>query len=271
MRLPVLLYHSVADSCAPRFADWTVSPERFAEQMDALVRGDYHVLSIRDLGRRLDRGERVPNRAVVITFDDGFADFHADAWPVLRRHGLPATVFVTTAQVGSSSVWLRRQGEGERALMSWEQIVEIDAAGIEVGAHGHRHFQLDTVTLARAAAEIETSWRAVADRVGRVTSFAYPHGYHTRAVRDTVRRTGFGAACAVRDGIASLPEERYAITRAIVRGGTTVEEFIDIIEGRYATPRPRPVRRLAWRAVRQAGGEAAVERLRTTLSAGLAA
>jgi peptidoglycan/xylan/chitin deacetylase (PgdA/CDA1 family) len=268
VRLPVLLYHSVAEVVDPRFAQWSVAPEQFAAQMDLLAGEGYRTLTVRELAEQVwTRREPVPDRVVAITFDDGFADFYTTAWPHLRRHGLTATVFVTTGYLGSTSAWLSRVGHGGRPMMSWAQVSQIADAGIEVGAHGHTHLQLDAVSPARAAREIDRSRRALVNAIGPVVSFAYPHGYHTRQVRREVRRAGFTSACAVGDGLASASDDAYAITRAIVRGGTGIEAFARILAGDFPERRRRPIRRAAWRAVRIAGGEPMADRLRESLAA----
>jgi peptidoglycan/xylan/chitin deacetylase (PgdA/CDA1 family) len=264
----VLLYHSVAEAVDARFAQWAVAPEQFGAQMDLLAREGYHALTIAELAERVwTRPGSIPDRVVAITFDDGFADFYTAAWPHLRRNGLTATVFVTTGYVGSTSSWLSRLGEGNRPLMSWAQVAEIAEAGVECGAHGHTHVQLDTVSRSRAAEEIDVSRRALAEAVGPVVSFAYPHGYHTRHVRREVHRAGFTSACAVGDGLASASDDGYAVTRAIIRGGTSIDAFARILEGRSPNPGRRPLRRVAWRALRCAGGEPLIDRMRESLAA----
>jgi len=252
-RYPVLLYHSVASAVDPRFATWAVSPELFASHVAALAREGYHALTVRELCRRaFEGGGPLPERCVAVTFDDGFRDFYTSAWPTLARHGMPATVFVTTGHVGATSAWLSPAGEADRPLMSWSEIAEIDAAGIECGPHGHTHTQLDLVGRARARMEIDRSRRALETVIGPVTSFAYPHGYHSRVVRDEVRRAGLASACAVADGLASAHHDRFAIPRVVVRGSTTSEALLRMIE-RGATPRRRTLRRAAWRRARKAG------------------
>ena len=268
--VPLLLYHSVADATDPRFAEWAVSEKAFAAQMDALAREGYSALTVREVAERaFGRGGALPDRALAITFDDGFEDFYTAAWPHLERNGLTATVFVTTGHVGSTSVWLGSHGEGDRPLMSWSQIADISAAGIECGAHAHTHVQLDAVPRWRAREEIERSRRALAGVVGPPSSFAYPHGYHSRRVRQEVRRAGFASACAVADGLASASDDPYAIPRVVVRGGTSVESLLRVLEGQRSTARPRPLRRAAWRSLRRAGAEPLVERLRTSLRPGV--
>ena len=261
--LPVLLYHSVDDEVDPRFAEWALTPERFARHMEALADRGFRTLTMREVAEGgFCAGEDVPEGTVVITFDDGFADFYTGAWPALRSHGLTATVFVTTGYVGAHSVWLEGHGEGGRRMMSWDQLREISAAGIECGAHGHTHAQLDTVGPQRVRYEVEQSRDALERAVGEVSSFAYPHGYHSRRARREVRRAGFSCACQVRDGLATPSDDPYAITRAVIRRSTSMDELLGIASGEGRAPRPRPVRRAAWRAVRRAGAEPLAERLR---------
>ncbi len=268
MTLPVLLYHSIGEAADVRFARWVVSLQSFAEQMDLLAAEGYRTLTASAAAERLrDRPQRSGKHAVAISFDDGFADFHALAWPQLCRHGLTATVYVTTGYVGSTSRWLDDVGEGERPMLSWDQIAELSDAGVEIGAHSETHVQLDTVSRARASREIERSRDALAAVVGPVASFAYPYGYNKPAVRHRVREAGFANAYTVGDGIASAADDRFAITRAIVAGDTTIDRFARIIEARTGRASHRPVRRTAWRAVRRAGGGPVVDRLRDTLAA----
>lgn len=257
-RIPLLLYHSVAATSHPRFADWAVSPELFAAHMDHLASEGYRALTMRELADRTFAGQRAPEpRPVAITFDDGFEDFYTAAWPELRRNSLSATMFVTTGYVGRTSAWLARQGEADRRLMSRSQIAEISSAGIECGAHGHTHVQLDTVPPAVARREIEESKRSLEAIVGRVSSFAYPHGYYTSRVKRLVAEAGFSSACGVKDALSTTGDDRYALARVVVRGGTDVSAFARLLggQGLDAAPRDRRLRRGAWRVVRRAGGE----------------
>lgn len=257
-RIPLLLYHSITDVSDPRFAHWAVSPELFAGHMDHLASNGYRTLTIRELVDRVFvRKQALEPRSVAITFDDGFEDFYSAAWPQLQRNSLTATVFVTTSYVDRTSAWLARQGEASRPLLSLSQIEELSAAGIECGAHGHTHVQLDTVAPATARREIEDSKRFLEAVVGTVSSFAYPHGYYTRRVQRLVERAGFVCACAVKDALSTTSDDRYALARVIVSGGTDVDGFARMLRGEdlEAAPRDRPLRRGAWRAVRRAGGE----------------
>jgi peptidoglycan/xylan/chitin deacetylase (PgdA/CDA1 family) len=264
--IPVLLYHSVSDHCDPRFAEWTVAPALFADHMRYLADNGYRSLTVRELVERVfERREALDARSVVITFDDGFADFYTHAWPRLRRHTHSATVFIATGYVGRTSLWLASQGEAKRPMISWSQIEELGKAGIECGSHGHEHPQLDAIPAARAWSELTRSREALEPWVGPVASFAYPHGYYTRTLQRQVAEAGFSSACAVKDALSSAEDDRYAIARAVIRRGTSVADFGRIVrgEGVAVAPIARTLQRGAWRVARRAGAEPLLERLRS--------
>jgi len=266
-RIPILCYHSVAAKRDPRFAEWTVSPEDFAAQMLYLAENGYRPLTVAELVERaFRRRERIDPKTVAITFDDGFADFHAEAWPVLRRHSFPATVYIATGFVGETSGWLAPDGEADRPMLTWSQIEELSAAGIECGAHGHEHVQLDTVSAARADRDIRRSRDSLEEVVGPVKSFAYPHGYYTTRVRRQVAQAGFTSACAMKHALTNPEDDPFAIARAVVYGGVDMDGFARLLrgEGIGDAPGERRLRRGAWRTVRRAGAEPLVRRLRSS-------
>jgi peptidoglycan/xylan/chitin deacetylase (PgdA/CDA1 family) len=242
-----------------------VTPELFAAHMEHLADSGYTALTVRELvDRAFERRLALPDRTVVITFDDGFADNHAHAWPVLERHGLTATVFVTSGAVGATSTWLADLGEAQRPMLTWEQIADLAAAGIEIGAHGHEHLQLDTVSFRRAWRDITASRDALEEAVGPAASFAYPHGYHTAGLKRMVEQAGFSSACAVKDAMSAPGDDRFALARIVVRGGTGVEAFGRTIRGAHHghPPGRRIVARGAWRMARRGGAEPLIRRVR---------
>ena len=250
--IPVLLYHAVDEPHDPRFAEWAVAPELFDAHMSHLAERGYRSVTVRELEAALREGGRVDPRTVAVTFDDGFADVHTEAWPVLRRHGMTATVFIATAYVGGTSGWLRPLGEHRRPMMSWSQVAELADAGIECAAHGHRHLQLDTVGARAAQSDVAACRAALEGVVGRVDSFAYPHGYYTRRLQRDVRRAGFTSACAVRHALSGPHDDRYARARIVVRGGTGIDELERMLAGHgLRRGGSRTVRRAAWRSVRR--------------------
>jgi peptidoglycan/xylan/chitin deacetylase (PgdA/CDA1 family) len=253
--IPILLYHSIAENVAPDYRRWAVTPAAFAAQLAYLRQEGYHALTVTELAHCLTTSPAtLPTKPVVITFDDGLADFYTGALPLLQDYGFPATLYITTGYVEGKSRWLTAVGEGERTMMSWAQIAELPAHAIECGAHTHSHPQLDTLPRRQADYEIHHSKRLLEEKLGRpVTSFAYPHGYHDKAVQQMVRDAGFTAACGVKDAISRPDDDRFGLARIIVAGDTSLPHFANLLVGRGIALAPS-YERLAtkvWRLVRQ--------------------
>ncbi len=232
--VPILMYHSISDEATRHFRQFAVSPALFAEHMDYLYRQAYTPISVTSLARAFFTGEKgranLPANPVAITFDDGFADFYDTALPILKRYNFTATLYITTAYVNGTSRWLQREGESERPMVSWEQIAEISAQEIEIGAHSHRHFQLDTLPLARAQEEIVLSKHILEEHLDtNVRSFAYPFGYSTSKVRQLVQKAGFTSACAVKHALSSQASNPFALARVMVDATTTVDIFATLL------------------------------------------
>jgi peptidoglycan/xylan/chitin deacetylase (PgdA/CDA1 family) len=254
--IPILSYHSIAQSTNPKFKQYAVPPATFAEQMAYLHQNSYTAITVTQLVRMLLQ-ERfaLPERPVVLTFDDGFADFFTNALPVLQQFGFTATLYIATGFIGSTSRWLAPLGEATRPMLTWDQVNEISACGIECGGHSHWHPQLDTLPLAQARDEIVRCKKLLEDHLGqKVWSFAYPHGYHSRAIKRLVREAGYTSACAVGYAMSSTRADPFALARLQVEADTGVDALAALL----ATPIPsigttiyKRLRTSGWRFVRR--------------------
>lgn len=249
LKIPILLYHSIAEYAAGPFRQWVVSPAVFAAQMAYLDQRGYTPLTVSQL---VQARPNPPARPVVITFDDGFADFYTNALPVLQCYDFAATLFITTAFVGNSSGWLHRADA--RPMLTWPQIGTIRAAGVEIGAHSHTHPQLDTLPVAAAGEEIRRSKLILEQHLGcPVVTFAYPHGYYSPAVRRLVQQAGYTSACAVKHAISSTADDRFALARIIVAGDTEMGGFSQLLAGTglWLAPFPERLPTKGWRLFRR--------------------
>lgn len=254
MAIPVLLYHSVAGDVDGAFAPYTVSPATFARHLDLVVESGSTALTFSGLVDALTGAAPMPERPVVITFDDGFADFATAAWPELATRRLPATLYVTTGALGSTSTWLERDGAGDRPMLTWDDVVALDAAGCEIGAHTVTHVPLDCVDRPLAEREIRGSRAALEDALGHeVRTFAYPHGHHDRHVRRLVIDAGFESAAAVRNALSHPRDDVFAVARVTVRRDDSDARIAELIDGRGApiAPRRELARTKVWRRVRR--------------------
>jgi peptidoglycan/xylan/chitin deacetylase (PgdA/CDA1 family) len=232
--IPILMYHSISKHASQKFKQFAVSPALFAEQMAYLQQHSYTPITVTQFIKVRTQGEQaLPERPVIITFDDGFADFYTAAFPVLQQYGFAATLYITTMFVNSTSRWLWGEGEATRLMLTWDQITEISAQGIECGAHSHAHFQLDTLPLVLASDEIVKSKDILEQHLGQeVSSFAYPFGYYTASVKRQVQAAGYTSACAVKFALSSTSTDPFALTRLIVREDMQSATFTELLAGR---------------------------------------
>lgn len=252
-RIPILMYHSISYSENPRFRRFTVTPERFEEQLGYLSTHGYTPLTVSDYAQRVAGEGQLSPRPVVLTFDDGYADFYTAALPLLQKYRVTATLYIVTGYVGKTSRWLQREGEADRALLNWSQIREIASSAVECGAHTHTHRPLDALSAAECRQEIELSQRLIGENVDAPRSFAYPFGYYSRTVRALVQQAGYTSACAVRYAQSSRRDDRFALSRLIVTADIDLVSFEHLLlsGGRQPEAAYLRLRSAAWEGVRR--------------------
>ena len=252
--IPILLYHSVDVQASPGYRPWCVDPALFAEHLDLIGDLGFTCLTMSDLVDLAASGE-LPDRPLAITFDDGRADFSEYAVPLLAERGLPATIYLVSGCIGGTSSWLPIQAERDQPMMSWTDVGALASVGIECGAHTVTHPQLDLVGTERARREIGDSRHQLEQHLGSpVRSFAYPHGFHTRQVSDLVAAAGFDSACAVRDTWSHVDEDRFRLSRLVVRDTTTTDDlWTRLITTPDRPARQHVARQVGYRWFRRAG------------------
>jgi peptidoglycan/xylan/chitin deacetylase (PgdA/CDA1 family) len=228
--VPVLLYHAISASPPPGLKRFTVHPRQFAEHVAVLRDAGRAGLTVSQFAACLRGGAPLPDRPVLVTFDDGYADFlQAAEWLLSAR--LPSTLYVTTAAVGTTGMLSRRQ------LSSLGQAVE-------VGAHSRT----------RLRSEVYGSKAELEDVLQRpVRSFAYPHGDHDQDVRRTVVAARFESAAAVKNALSHDRDDPFAIARVTVTADVTARRIEELLRGRGAPTAWAGERRRtqAYRAVRR--------------------
>lgn len=239
--IPSLLYHSIAAESSPRFRPFTLTPNGFRAHLQFLQDAGYTAITVRRLVDAMDgRGGPLPERPVVMTFDDGFADFYSHALPLLLEFRSVATMYVVSGLIGAASAWLQDLGEGGRPLMTAAQLRTLPMLGIECGAHTLSHPQLDVIGRPAARQEIVESKDRLEQVIGApVDSFAYPHGYHDTKVRSMVIEAGYTSASAVKNALSSLRDDRYALARILVKSTTTVNDLERFFSGERMNMAPR--------------------------------
>lgn len=217
MKLPVLLYHNVGPPRPRTLPQLTISPKQFEKQVRRLARMGYAGIRPSDWLRWCHEGTPLPDKPILLTFDDAYADLADYALPLLRQYGFGAAVFVVTRQVGGTNVWDEQRGIGTLRLMTAEQIRHWAAQGIEFGAHSRTHTDLTKLSGDELKGEIIGSRDDLANLLGlRIVSFAYPYGYYDQTVLDCVRRA-FDLAFSADEGPNTLRTDPHLLRRTMVK------------------------------------------------------
>ena len=217
IRIPILVYHQVdlPPTRKTPFRGLTVAPQNFRRQMRALKRCGFQGLSLRELLPYL-QGE-MSGKVVGITFDDGYRNVFTHALPILDEAGFTATNFFVSGQIGGHNEWDEAAGIPYAPCMTQAQVREWAARGHEVGAHTLDHVRLTQVSLEQARAQILRSRVELEDLVGEaVTSFSYPWGDVSDAVRGMVQEAGYLAATTTRPAKASSQDDPLLLPRKYI-------------------------------------------------------
>ena len=217
INVPILTYHYIRVN--PDRNDrlgfaLSVTPSDFAAQMDWLAQSGYHPITTDDLYAYLTGDQDLPSKPVILTFDDGYADFYTTALPILRSHDFRAVAYVVSGFVGKDG------------YMSAAQVREADRSGIEIGSHTVSHANLASLSAASVWSQITQSKLFLEQVVGHpVVSFCYPSGKYTSAVASAVSAAGYHDATTTRYGYSYTIAGRYVWSRLRVSGGELLEQF----------------------------------------------
>ena len=250
--LPTLMYHSVSAVGGP-LRDLAVPPQRLREQLGALTAAGYRLVG---LSEALDLlAANTNDRLVAVTFDDGYRDFLTEGVPALEAAGARATLYASVGHLGERAGWLGRWSGDFGRMLTWDELAEVAAAGVEIGNHSLIHHPLDVLPPAQLGEEVVRSRDELEQRLGvRVRSFAYPHGYHGGRVRDVVAAAGHDNATEVGRRVHTPRENRFAVPRLQPTPGHTGDDLVALVSsgGSPLVPRLKQVAQPGWRLVRRA-------------------
>lgn len=225
-RLSVLMYHKVL----PRAVDpWTVAKDQLAAQLDWLVARDFTAITCRQLIDRLDHQTPLPQRPILITFDDGYVNNVEHAQPLLAERALCATMFVPTAYLGSANLW----DQGDHPILSAADLRALPADVFEIALHSHRHENYERMSADQIADDVRLSVTTLRDSgVAWTPAIAYPFGRFPRRRRDFAvfcqRLAASGIRCGFRIGnrVNRLPiRDRFLMERIDIRATDALADF----------------------------------------------
>jgi peptidoglycan/xylan/chitin deacetylase (PgdA/CDA1 family) len=228
--VPIMMYHTIGPPDQPANAALAVSATDFAAQMSYLACAGYTPITVQRLFDAFDGKAALPEKPIILTFDDGWVGQYKYGFPVLKQHGFVGSFAIVTGFV-----------EGSGPYMSWAQIAEMSGAGMEMMSHTVSHIDLGTTDDATDIAQLQTSKSTLQTHIGHsVDYFVYPSGEPFRSgtaarqaqVVQMLKDAGYRAALLDNNGYgAQDPAHPYELNRVRVSGGEGIYAYAGSIHG----------------------------------------
>ena len=201
--IPVFAYHRFGDS---RYPATNTSLSAFESQLKYLADNHYTVLTLGEAVAKWKAGKALPDKAAILTIDDGYLSFYENGWPLLKKYGFSATIFVQTGTIGGND------------FINWPQIKEMQKAGIEIGNHSHEHTQFlnldEKERIAVFLKDLAEASDHFQEHLGSIPAlYCYPYGEWTPEMEHVLRDAGFEAATVQKSGVFSQGSDAMAIPR----------------------------------------------------------
>ncbi|HLH63582.1 MAG TPA: polysaccharide deacetylase family protein [Ktedonobacteraceae bacterium] len=226
--LAILSYHKIGKPAVPDWDTWFHIPEAiFANQLSYLRENSWQVIGLEDFLRSLTAPDSLPERSVLLTFDDGYRSMRRVALPLLVELGYPAVVFVPTDFIGGHN-WFDIDNEPEDIMCDWDDLRELERCGVSVQSHGVSHRTFSELDLAQQKEELLRSKAVLEEGLGKsITVFAYPYGdagVDADMQQNLLRECGYIAACLYGGGPVRLPiSDPYRLSRVAMGPDTDLE------------------------------------------------
>ncbi len=238
--IPTLMYHKIGDyPPGSQLAKLWVTTEDFRKQLEYLRDHGYTAINFADW-RDAEKGVKpLPEKPVLITFDDGYMNNYELAYPLLREFGMKGCIFLVYETMDKHNGWHNPATEPWLKMLTWAQIKEMQDSGlIEFGSHTMRHRNLAETPIDDVRWELTESKKRLEDKLGReMIGFAYPYGSgaYKPEVRAAALEAGYRFDFSIKQGISRLPwkREEEAVRRLLVRGDDNMFDFhLNMTRGR---------------------------------------
>ncbi len=221
--VPILMYHylSIPPANADIYRkDLSVAPALFAKHLDAIQKAGYTSISLYDLVQNLTQGTPLPEKPVIITFDDGYRDNYENAFPLLEQHGTKATFFVITDFIDQK----------RPEYLTWDMVREMFAAGMSIESHSRNHVSLKNRDKDYLVWQALGSMETIQYELGvRPRFIAYPAGEFDQLTIDIFHSANYWGAVTTMQGATHTSDNLFQLHRVRVRGTTTPRELLRLL------------------------------------------
>ncbi len=222
-RFIILMYHMISEPRTLADTRQACPTKLFEKHLKLLLKMGYIPISIDQVGKYYAENIPLPDKAVLITLDDGFEDNYLNAFHILQLYNVPAIIYLATGFIGQTNKWMPAPTYSQRKMLSWTQIQEMSSCGIQFGSHTVSHPQLTQLDDGSVSEELIQSKQIIEDRLGlECMHFAYPYGLLTEKTCDLVQKAGYKTACSTGSGFNNAGSDLLMLRRIDVYGDDTL-------------------------------------------------
>jgi len=225
--IPILTYHGLSKSVTTDGL-YALTEEQFEAQMIYLATENFHPISLKELANWLTgqlanppTGQPLPEKSVVLTFDDGLESDYTLALPILKRHGFTATFFVNPGTLDT------------KGHLTVEALRQLNQEGMEIGSHGFDHIFLTRLNEEKLRYQTAESKRKLEEILKKeVAFFSVPRGRYNRRTLEAIKQSGYRACCTSDIGANRQDTDPFRLKRWTLKRPYTLDDFVSIVEGR---------------------------------------
>lgn len=225
-RFVILMYHMVSEPKTAAEVKYACPPKQFEQHLQMLLSEGFKPVSIDAVENYYAHQTPLPDKAFLISLDDGFEDNYSNAFPILQRYHIPAVIYLATGLLGKTNQWMSAPAFSIRNMLSWPQIQDMVGQGIHFGSHTVTHPKLTELDDDSVSYELAQSKQIIEDQLGiACRHFAYPYGLMTEKTHELVRQAGFKTACSTRSGFNNAERDPLMLHRIEVYGNDSARKL----------------------------------------------
>lgn len=224
IKAPILMYHYIRDYQNPQDKIGTglsVSPQNFEEQLKIIQAEGFETITLDDMDSAWRGEKKLPEKPLIITFDDGYEDFYTAAFPLLQKYNMKATIYMIANLIEKPG------------YLKSEQLKKLSASSlVTIGGHSLNHVDFYTLKRNELKQEMTQAKKILENLLGNpVKHFAYPLGRYNKIIREEVERAGYSTATLIDLGYEHKEKDRYTLNRVRIPGNASLEKFKKLIRG----------------------------------------